>query len=65
VSEKEAAPAARDTDEEQAGRGLTGGGPVGEGPIVPGSPSLENAAFVLLGVLVALAVVFRLVQLFG
>lgn len=33
--------------------------------IVPGRPSLENALFVLLGVAVALAVVFRLVELFG
>lgn len=36
-----------------------------EPPIEPGTPSLENALFVLLGVLVALAVVARLVQLFG
>ncbi len=34
-------------------------------PIVPGSPSAENVLFVLLGVLAALAVLFRLVQLFG
>jgi hypothetical protein len=36
-----------------------------EPPIEPGTPSLENALFVLLGVLVALAVVARLAQLFG
>lgn len=36
-----------------------------EPPIEPGSPTLENAAFVLLGVFVALAVIARLVLLFG
>lgn len=36
-----------------------------EPPIEPGSPTLENALFVLLGVLIALAVIARLVQLFA
>ena len=36
-----------------------------EPPIEPGDPSPENALFVLLGVLVALAVVVRLYLLFG
>ena len=36
-----------------------------DAPIEPGRPSLENAAFVLLGVLVALAVIARLVLLFA
>lgn len=36
-----------------------------EPPIEPGTPSPENSLFVLLGILVALAVVARLVQLFG
>lgn len=34
-------------------------------PIEPETPSPENALFVLLGALIALAVVVRLVQLFG
>lgn len=36
-----------------------------EPPIEPGTPRLENALFVVLGVLIALAVVARLVQLFA
>lgn len=36
-----------------------------EPPIEPGRPSAENVLFVLLGMAAALAVVFRLVQLFG
>lgn len=36
-----------------------------ERPIEPGSPSAENVLFVLLGVLGALAVLWRLVLLFG
>lgn len=34
-------------------------------PIEPGSPSLENVVFVLLGVLVGLLSVIRLFTLFG
>ena len=34
-------------------------------PVEPGRPSLENALFVTLGILLALGVVFRLYQLFG
>lgn len=48
---------------------LTGGGPEealdAETPIEPGDPSPENVLFVLLGVLVALAVIARLFVLFG
>ena len=40
-------------------------GPLAEPPIEPGEPTAENALFVLLGVLVALAVVARLFVLFG
>ena len=36
-----------------------------EPPIEPGNPSPENVLFVLLGVLAALAVIGRLVVLFG
>ena len=36
-----------------------------EPPIEPGEPSPENALFVLLGVLIALAVVVRMFLLFG
>ena len=36
-----------------------------EAPIEPGDPAAENVLFVLLGVLVALAVVARLFVLFG
>lgn len=39
--------------------------PGDEPPIEPQRPAMENVVFVLLGVLVALATVFRLVQLFG
>lgn len=38
---------------------------LGAMPIEPGDPAPENVIFVLLGVLIALAVVARLVQLFG
>lgn len=55
----------RGSDDEGTDSGLTRGLAPDEAPIEPGSPSLENAAFVLLGVLVALSIVFRLVQLFG
>ena len=39
--------------------------PLLEPPVEPGRPDLENALFVVLGVLIALGVVFRLAQLFG
>lgn len=52
-------------DDERALTAITGEAAPDEVPIEPGSPSLENAVFVLLGVLVALSVVVRLFQLFG
>ena len=55
-------------DEARAGPGTSASTdvePADEPPIEPGSPALENVLFVLLGALGTLAVVLRLVQLFG
>lgn len=58
--------------ERAAGQPLVTDSPAGEPtdaeielPIEPGSPSLENVVFVLLGVLVGLLSVIRLLTLFG
>ncbi|MFB6361774.1 MAG: hypothetical protein ABEH59_10705 [Halobacteriales archaeon] len=37
----------------------------GDAPVEPGEPALENVVFVVLGIAIALAVVARLVMLYG
>jgi hypothetical protein len=37
----------------------------GDAPVEPGEPALENVVFVILGIVIALAVVARLVMLYG
>lgn len=37
----------------------------GDEPVEPGEPALENVVFVLLGIVIALAIVARLVMLYG
>jgi hypothetical protein len=36
-----------------------------DAPVEPGEPALENVVFVILGIVIALAVVARLVMLYG
>lgn len=37
----------------------------GDDPLEPGQPTLENVVFVVVGIVIALAVVARLVMLYG